>query len=336
MSWELLILTAVILTGGELVYFYLARKYGILDHPNTRSMHEKPTIRGGGVVFYLAAAVFFLLSWIRNGNVPALSVYFFMGITLVSGIGMLDDVKSLSNRLRVGIQSLAFAILFYGLGLYVQPLWWLLLIFIIATGTLNAYNFMDGINGITGGYSMVIMVGFYVMNAYVVPFTDERFLIVMMIGLMIFNFFNFRTKAVCFAGDVGSTTIGFVITFLLLQLVMATGNYVYIGMLAVYAADSILTILHRLWRIENIFTAHRLHFFQIVVSKTGISHLTMSICFMIAQGLITTILILNAKKPQLEQYKALIIIAIVLTMLYVVVKKRLMPSAFTLKERFKK
>jgi UDP-N-acetylmuramyl pentapeptide phosphotransferase/UDP-N-acetylglucosamine-1-phosphate transferase len=154
---------------------------------------------------------------------------------------------------------------------------------IVLVGIINAYNFMDGINGITGGYSLVNLLSLLYINNYFTKFIENEFIIIITLGVVVFNFFNFRKRAKCFAGDIGSVSIAFIIIFLLIKLVLQTNQYMFILFLLLYGIDTVFTLVVRLWLKENIFKAHNKHFFQLLVCRSGFSHLQVSILYTIAQ-----------------------------------------------------
>jgi len=169
--------------------------------------------------------------------------------------------------------------------------WIIIPVYILVIGTINAYNFMDGINGITGAYSLITILSLYFINESQISFTLSEWLIVAALSLLVFNFFNFRKKAKCFAGDVGSVSMAFIIIFFLLLLILKTGDIKYIGLLLVYGLDSISTILFRLIRRENIFEAHRSHFYQYLANVKGLPHLWVSALYMVVQLLVNVLII---------------------------------------------
>lgn len=270
----------ILLFGLELVYFKVADRFNIIDKPNHRSSHTRITLRGGGVVFYFGALLYFLF----NGfNYP----YFMLGVTLISVISFIDDVKGSSRLVRLGVHFTAMLLIFYEWGLFSNSPWWYVIIALVfCTGIINAYNFMDGINGITGGYSLVLLLALMIPNYYGVHYIDSNFLRVLFMAVLVFNFFNFRTKAKCFAGDVGSVTIAFILIFVLGKLILATGDLTYLIFLAVYGVDSVLTIVHRLMLKENIFDAHRKHAFQLLANELGWKHVAVSLLYMVVQAVI--------------------------------------------------
>ncbi len=304
---------AVVLVGVELLYFRIARSYKILDHPNTRSLHERPTIRGGGIIFYLAAVLFYAIT-LRP------SPLFIFSLTLVSVVGFVDDVRNLNAVVRFLVQGIAFMLAFVELDLSSVNYFMILLIFIVSVGALNAFNFMDGINGLTGGYGLVTLGSLLYIALHEIHFIEHDFILAIMIALLIFCYFNFRKKAVCFAGDVGSLSIGFIVIFLIVKLITTTGNYTFIFFLSVYGVDSVLTIIHRLIRKENIFTPHKLHLYQVMVNTSRISHVQMSIVYMLLQLVINIILIVCMDLARTHQYLIGFCIAVVLGILYVFLK----------------
>jgi UDP-N-acetylmuramyl pentapeptide phosphotransferase/UDP-N-acetylglucosamine-1-phosphate transferase len=268
----------IILLVSELAYFKLADHFNIIDKPNQRSSHSAITLRGGGVIFYVGVLLYFLLNQFQY-------VWFFAGLTLIASISFADDVKPQSRRLRLVIHFSAMALMFYQWGLFSETWYFALIALVLCTGILNAYNFMDGINGITGGYSLVVATGLWYINRDI-RFVDSELIYFVVLSLLVFNFFNFRKKAKCFAGDVGSISIAFILIFLLGLLILKTGDFSYMILLVVYGVDSVLTIIHRLMLKDNIFEPHRKHLFQILANEVKLPHVFVSSIYLILQGLI--------------------------------------------------
>ncbi|WP_195461734.1 glycosyltransferase family 4 protein [Alistipes sp. D31t1_170403_E11] len=271
---------ATLLVLFELVYFRLADHFNIIDKPNQRSSHKRVTLRGGGIIFpisMLIQAVFFGVSYL----------WFLVGLISICTISFIDDIRSVSNSIRLAIQFVSILLLFYQWGILVSDSWWIVIVSVIfCTGIINAYNFMDGINGITGGYSLIVLLSLAIVNARM-PFVEQSLIISAILGVLVFCFFNFRTKAKCFAGDVGSIGISFIIIFLLGQLIIQTGDLWYIVFLSVYGVDSILTIIHRIILKENIGQAHRKHAYQLMANELHISHVRVSAIYMIIQAVVS-------------------------------------------------
>jgi UDP-N-acetylmuramyl pentapeptide phosphotransferase/UDP-N-acetylglucosamine-1-phosphate transferase len=256
----------------ELAYFRLARRLNILDKPNFRSSHHVPVVRGGGVIFILSTWICFLV----NGFSYAA---FVAGITLAGMISFMDDIRSQSRRVRLIIHVLAMLLLFYDAGVYGWPIWMITVAAIVCLGTMNAFNFMDGINGITGVYSFVCLATFFCIQIFSQPFTLPDLITITGIAVGVFLIFNFRKRAACFAGDVGSVTIAFLLIFLLLQLIIKANSFFWVMLFLVYGIDSVCTILYRIWRHENIFEAHRQHLYQYLSNEFRWPHRAVALLY---------------------------------------------------------
>ena len=295
------------------LYFRIAERYHIVDRPNQRSSHTQLTIRGGGIIFLFAA----LIAWIR---LPELWLPL-LGLFIIGIISFLDDRITLSNKVRIFFHLVAVSLLFYHFSLFtIFPLYGLILIYIIVIGVINAYNFMDGINGITGAYSLVVLGGLQYVNLQQNAFIDAGMIWLPIMACLVFLFFNFRKKARCFAGDVGSVSIAFWIIMLLMQLILLTHNWVYILFLAVYGVDSIFTIIHRLLLKQNIFEAHNLHFYQLLVNERNMPHLFISSLYAFFQLLIIIFIIKNTDRLWLN----ILVCCLPLVFIYLIFKPRLM------------
>ena len=272
---------------AELLYFKVAGRFGIVDRPNGRSSHTRPTIRGGGIVFPLAALLAFLFGGFAYP-------WFLLGLLMLAVVEFTDDVRSLPDSVRLVAQFAAMALMFLQLGLFSGgfPWWYVPLALILFVGIVNAFNFMDGINGITGGYSLAVLLPLICINRLRGGFIDESLLVITAIAALIFCFFNFRTKARCFAGDVGSVSIAFILLFALGALVLRTGDLSWIVLLAVYGVDTVLTICHRIMLHENLGKAHRKHAYQLMANELHISHVKVSAFYSLLQLAISAAAIL--------------------------------------------
>lgn len=272
----------------ELIYFKIAASFNIIDKPNARSSHQTITLRGGGIIFCLSAIIYFTL----YGNQYS---HFMVGLLAITAISFIDDVLTLNNKIRLSIHLIAVLLMFYQWGLFDLNWYWIPVALVFVIGTINAYNFMDGINGITGSYSFLAIVTLYFINEKVVSFTSSDFLIIIGLSLIVFNFFNFRKKAKCFAGDVGSVSIAIIIIFCIGQLILQTQNFAYLLFLLVYGLDAVTTIGFRLIRKENIFEAHRSHFYQYLANEKKWSHLVVSGLYFFVQFVVNILIILFIK-----------------------------------------
>lgn len=303
------------------IYFKVADKFNIIDKPNERSLHTEITIRGGGIIFYFAFLCFFIYAGFPYP-------FFFVGLTIISLISFLDDIYTLSSLLRLGVHIAAIALMFYQ-WYPIIPIWGFIVLFIFAVGILNAYNFMDGINGITAVYGLSIFCTLVYINRFVVQFVDNDLLYFMILSLVVFNLYNFRKRARCFAGDIGSISLAFVIIFLLGKLVLQTQNPTYVLLLALYGIDSATTIFQRILRKENILKAHKTHLFQYMVDFGGWSHLAVSSFFGLFQVILNIAFLWVLMTKAMNIYYFSIGLIIVLGIIYLLVKKNLKSKAIT-------
>lgn len=305
------LICAVLLVLLELLYFRFADRFDIIDKPNMRSSHTSVVLRGGGVIFLVGVwlyALFFGLHY----------PWFIFGLTLVGLVSFTDDIRSLPDSVRLVVQFTAMFMMFYQFGILNFHDWWIDLVgLIVCVGIINAYNFMDGINGITGGYSLAVLVPLIYLNREY-GYIDMPYLYVTGLSLLVFCFFNFRKKARCFAGDVGSISIAFILLFALGKLILQTGDLSYLTLLAVYGADAILTICHRIQLHENLGEAHRKHAYQLMANELKIPHVLVSAIYMVAQLGISFGLIFFP----LNHYVYMGIVIVVLATGYLVFMKR--------------
>ncbi|MRX67928.1 UDP-N-acetylmuramyl pentapeptide phosphotransferase/UDP-N-acetylglucosamine-1-phosphate transferase [Flavobacterium resistens] len=282
----------IILMAIMLLYFRVADRFNIIDKPNQRSSHTEITLRGGGIIFWFSALLYFV-QHIQNNYL------FFTGITLVSLVSFWDDIQSLSNKIRISIHFLSITLIFYDLNLFnTMPIWGIVIAYVIAIGLINAYNFMDGINGITGLYTLVVMGSLLYVNTKIQLFTDGNFIKYAMLASLVFLFFNYRKKAKCFAGDVGSIAIAFWIIYLVLKLILVTESLIWLLFLAVYGVDAVCTILHRIYLKQNIFEAHRLHLYQILSNEYKLQHRLVALLYALMQTGISFLVVVLYQKFQ--------------------------------------
>lgn len=305
-----------IIFASELLYFKIADKFNIIDKPNDRSSHTSIVLRGGGIIYILGIWVYAMFFGIAAWP-------FILGLTLIAGISFVDDIHSLPDRIRLVFQFFAMALLFYQWDIFHLQDWWMVIMgLILCVGITNAYNFMDGINGINGGYSMAILLPLLWLNQQY-NFADSNIILVTIIANFVFLIFNFRPKgkAKCFAGDVGSVGIAFIIIYLLGALILKTGDFTYIIFLAMYGVDSVLTICHRIMLHENIGKPHRKHAYQLMANELKIGHVKVSSVYMLSQLAIAIGLILLPKNIWIHWIYAISVI-IILSAIYVLFMKK--------------
>ena len=286
------IIIAVLLVVAELVYFKIADKCNIIDKPNERSSHSTIVLRGGGIIFSLSMIAWAVLMVVQGKNImPYLP--FMAGLILIAGVSFIDDVHSLPDSVRLVAQFVAMALMFWSMGIMNWDMWWIVPIaLIVCVGATNIINFMDGINGITAGYALAMLVplalldsGFKIQDSSVSGFIEPSYLIVAILGVLVFSIFNFRPKgkAKCFAGDVGSIGIAFIILFAAGRLIIQTGDLTYFILILIYGVDGCLTICHRIMLHENLGEAHRKHAYQLMCNELKIGHVKISLLYMVLQ-----------------------------------------------------
>ena len=281
-------ITAVLLLALEVCYFRLAAHFNIIDKPNQRSSHSSVVLRGGGVIFLLGV-------WIWSAFFGFHYPLFLAAVTLAAGISFIDDIRSLPDSVRLVVQFAAMGLMIGQIFLsgsgdfaFGGSLWakiaFVVIALIVCVGATNIYNFMDGINGITAGYSLAALVPLALKNGKL-EFIEPSFLTVMMLAVLVFSFFNFRPRgrAKCFAGDVGSVGMAFVVLFAIGMLIARTGDITWLIFLLVYGVDGCLTICHRIMLHENLGQAHRKHAYQLMANELKMSHPLVSLIYMALQ-----------------------------------------------------
>ncbi|WP_162344306.1 MraY family glycosyltransferase [Cyclobacterium salsum] len=287
--------------GTLLLYFRLAERYRIIDKPNERSSHTQSTIRGGGMVFVLAV----VLAWLMGAASWPLA----LAILLVGGISMWDDIRPLHQLPRISAHFLATALLLLDLGQGTQLGAWIPLLFFMLIGWTNLFNFMDGINGITVLYALVALGSF----ALVPEMAGERELLLLLaLACLAFAWFNVRKKARCFAGDVGSVSMAMVLGYLMIKVIILTGNPAYLFFFTVYGLDAVITLLLRLFRRENIFQPHRSHLYQYLANETGIPHVQVSLVYAGLQLMINGIWVYGIGLETVHWFPAIVFVLVMI------------------------
>ena len=321
----------------EVCYFKIADYFNIIDKPNERSSHSTIVLRGGGIIFAISILVWMGLQMVHgewfldepSGRAERMVkdyLPFVIGLVLVCGVSFWDDVKSLPDSVRLVAQFAAMILMFYQLDMLHVDLWWaVVLALIVCVGASNIINFMDGINGITGAYAMASLIPLYLLNnGENGGFVDNSFIITMMLADVVFCFFNFRPrgKAKCFAGDVGSLGVAFILLFLIGCRVMQTGDVTYLVFLVVYGVDGVLTIWHRIMLHENLGKAHRKHAYQLMANELKMSHITVSLFYACLQLVISLIFIYLVPNTILAHCVFIIGVLLVLLIAYVLFMKK--------------
>ncbi len=314
----------VLLVVAELVYFRVADKFNIIDRPNERSSHSKIVLRGAGVIFGIGAIVWAVMLAV-TGQMEQLmvSLPFFVGLVMVAGVSFVDDVRPLPDSVRLVVQFAAMFLMFWSLDILHWDMWWVVILaLVVCVGITNVYNFMDGINGITGGYSLAVLLPLLLVQDR--GFGDASLIVTMILADLVFCFFNFRpkNKAKCFAGDVGSISIAFIILFVLGKVIVETGDITWLMFLIVYGVDACLTIVHRIMLHENLGQAHRKHAYQLMANELGISHIAVSGLYMGLQLAISLVFIYVIPDTVLAHWIYLVAVLAVLAVAYVLFMRK--------------
>ncbi|MBI4760483.1 MAG: glycosyltransferase family 4 protein [Chloroflexota bacterium] len=276
---------------------WLLRRYAerrqILDRPTERSSHSLPTPRGGGlaIVLLVTGAGLWSMSeadWMRS------LVYLLCGL-VIAFLGWRDDLHSLSPHVRFAVQGLVAAVSIAALGYFDSvtiPLFGklqlgaagILITFLWIVGLTNAYNFMDGIDGMAGGVAFAAGLGWALLTANIAYLANSFvFWIALAIAASSLGFLVHNWQpAKIFMGDVASTFLGY--TFAVMPLLASDeeGDALMLGTLLLWTfiMDAGVTFIRRAVRRENVFAAHRTHLYQRLVIG-GYSHAQVSILYIV-------------------------------------------------------
>lgn len=316
----------ILLLAIELLYFRIADKCNIIDKPNERSSHSTIVLRGGGIIFLLGL-------WIWMAFFGFSYPWFLAAVTLIAGVSFVDDIRSLPDSVRLVAQFVAMGLMFYQLDMLHWEMWWKVIIaLIVCVGASNVINFMDGINGITGGYALSVLLPLLLINNGAagcdlnakVAFVPTSLIMTVILADVVFCLFNFRPKgkAKCFAGDVGSIGIAFILLFMIGQLIMKTGDVTYLIFLLVYGVDGCLTICHRIMLHENLGEAHRKHAYQLMANELKIGHVKVSLLYMGIQTAVSLGFIYLCPNTTLAHWLYLFGAILLLSVAYVLFKKK--------------
>ena len=307
----------ILLLVAELLYFRIADRYNIIDKPNERSSHTTIVLRGGGIIFLIGA-------WVWSAFYGFEYPWFLAGLTLVAGVSFVDDIHSQPDSVRLVAQFSAAAMAFYQLGMLHWEMWWIVLLaLIVYVGATNVINFMDGINGITAGYALAVLVPLSLVNMQS-EFVAQSLIVTTILASLVFCFFNFRPKgkAKCFAGDVGSIGVAFIMLFLLGKVIMQTGDITWLIFLLVYGVDGCLTIVHRIMLHENLGEAHRKHAYQLMANELKIGHVKVTMLYMALQLVVSLGFVYLCPGDVLSHWLYLVGALAVLAVAYVLFMKK--------------
>lgn len=316
-DFALYVVIALLLLVCELLYFRIADRFNIIDKPNERSSHTTIVLRGGGIIFLIGL-------WIWSIFFGSDYQWFIIAVTLIAGISFIDDIRSLPDSVRLIAQFIAMVMMFYQLDILHLHMWWIVIIsLIVFVGASNVINFMDGVNGITGAYAMASLIPLYLLNKDM-GFVSESLIITVIIADVVFCIFNFRPKgkAKCFAGDVGSIGVAYILLFLIGSLILNTGDITYLIFLLVYGVDGVLTIFHRILLHENLGEAHRKHVYQLMANELKIGHVKVSSIYALLQLLLSLGFIYLCPDSIIAHWTYFVVALFVLSLTYILFKKK--------------
>lgn len=281
------------------LYIRVARQFSWKVLSQTRDHSGKRVVSGAGFIFPLSIFLIFLISE------TVVFEFWMIGLLCLSFLSWLDDFNNLPAISRLVIHVFCIASWFLEAPGFEASWFWMAIVLFLGTGWINAFNFLDGINGMLVLTSLISLGTFY----FVGETTSLSILIIsQMITVLILAFFNLRKKAIAFAGDVGSITMGFFLGYLMWHLIRTTGNWEYILFFIIFLIDAGMTMLIRLIKKENIFKPHEQHLYQIIGKCHPGSVLMISSMYALSQLIINIILIALMK---LEMISLPVILSII-------------------------
>ena len=251
-------------------------------------------------------------------------LWFLLAVTLIAGVSFIDDIRSLPDSVRLVAQFVAMVMMFFQLNILHWDMWWIVaLALIVCVGASNVINFMDGVNGITGAYAMASLVPLALLNS-TMGFVDQNLIYVVILADIVFCLFNFQPKgkAKCFAGDVGSIGVAYILLFLIGSLILVTGDVTWLIFLLVYGIDGCLTICHRMMLHENLGEAHRKHAYQLMANELKIGHVKVSLLYALLQLTVSLGFIYLCPNTVLAHWIYLVSAIAMLAILYILFKKK--------------
>lgn len=306
-NWIYLIYFGFLYAGMVLLYIMIAKKLQLTDVPSARSSHRDITITGAGFIFPIA---FFLPLALTGEFIHYRSTI--AGLLLISLVSFADDLKSVHPVIRVTVQVIAVSLLLWQTGgLFKMKTWQIVPGFILVVGIINSYNFMDGINGMNALYSLSMMGILAIIRLSGILFLPVPEVFYSLIAaLLAFSLFNVRKKALCFSGDIGSISIAYIVSLMIIQVMIATDSAVWILLFGVYGLDSVGTIVLRLIRGEKVWMPHRTHFYQYLVNERKWPHVRVSALYAVIQFVLSIILYTVGFLPALILYGVYILVYI--------------------------
>ncbi|MEO5629833.1 MAG: lipopolysaccharide biosynthesis protein [Thermomonas sp.] len=268
------LVAALVSAAGSAWAIRYAHGNGLLDAPGQRRSHTVETPRGGGIGIVLASLLA-IVAISMHAGVPSSWWLIAAGLLLVAGIGWMDDHRALPALPRLGVHALAALLLAAALYLLGAGTAICALAFILALGMTNAWNFMDGINGLAASQAFLCALAVAMLAAFDAPSLGIAVAVAgACLGFLPFNF----PRARVFLGDVGSGALGYLVAVLVALGFHATPlndwPLLLLPPLAILI-DSGLTLLLRVRRGERWWQAHAQHAYQQLSRRVGHARVTL-------------------------------------------------------------
>lgn len=276
------ILVAIVLVLTELFYIRLVDNTSFFSALKERRKEERPVWSGSGLLFYLGMVIFSVL---QGFPYP----WFFVAITLLAVVGLWNTIRPLSRFIQHIALWASLLLMQHELNLYNDYLCCQVgCILLVSVVIMYVFRSMDGVNRILGGYSFVVLLVLGYINSRMIPFMDGTYLQIAIITAFILCFFNLKFRMRAFCGEAGSGMLGIIVLFALGKLILLTNDASYLIVLLIYAVDSLLTLLYRIIRRENIFQTEGKHMYQFMVTHLNIPQFVVSAIYAAAQSLVIT------------------------------------------------
>lgn len=285
-----ILLISVFLTSlvGTLIFIKFAKRVGLMDIPNERSVHTKPIPRGAGIAFVLAV---FIGLFLFDFEYFKTYYYIYLAIAIVFVAGTWDDMKGISPKIKFIFMFFSMLLLYindvaiYSLGIYfgyeiLLPVWLVFpFTFFAIAGFTNALNLIDGLDGEAASISIVIFVTFLLIG---IEHSDELLISlssVFIVTLLVFLLFNWN-PAKMFMGDSGSLSLGMVIAILAIQSVQYIAPASILFIVALPLLDTFIVLTRRIQRHQSPFKADKNHMHHLLFSVKGDIPYTVEILIM--------------------------------------------------------
>ncbi len=270
-----------------------APRLGLLDIPNERSSHTVPTPRGGGLAIVVATilGLWLVYAVLKPGELAVALLIYTLGAAQIAVVSWANDRRSLSATVRLASHALGAALGIFAFGYWhtvslpllgLVSLGWLggFITLLWIVGLTNAYNFMDGIDGLAGGQAVIAGLGWAVLGGLSRQPLVSAFGLLLAASSLGFLAHNWPPARI-FMGDVGSAFLGYTFAVVAVMAAAADTRLALAGVLLLwpFVFDTALTFLCRLLKGENVFAAHRSHLYQRLI-LAGHSHRAVTLLYL--------------------------------------------------------